>query len=269
MGFLPSLVRSSLFGKARKTAQHPILLPWEDIAQCPQFAILKDTVDVVAHPVLDEGCQNGMASLPLVVSRYRISRGFWEPTLRSTNSSSRRSRMRESVPVKSRVDGGTRTVGSGSFSFLHRGEGKFPSVGRDLPFLPKCVRIDPRVTAPTTMPVYFCPLNSFNASYLMAYVPGTRDPSPLRERSMKVLVGQAPMPTQRFPFGAEGRPESQVQSCPLGRRNVRPVGECGGQDSNLGTPTGLGPESRSIGGTGPMSGTRQAPLPDPDSEPLL
>lgn len=38
---------------------------------------------------------------------------------------------------------------------------------------------------------------------------------------MKVLAGQAHIPTPRFPFGAEGRPESQVQSCPLGRRNAR------------------------------------------------
>lgn len=86
---------------------------------------------------------------------------------------------------------------------------------------------------------------------------------------MKVLAGQAPMPTQRFQFGAEGRPESQVQSCPPSRRNAGPVGECGGQDSDLGTPMGLDPESSPVGGTGPMSGTRQAPLPDPDSEPLL
>jgi hypothetical protein len=166
----------------------------------------------------------GMASLPLVVSRYRISRGFWEPTLRSTNSSSRRSRMRESVPVKSRVDGGTRTVGSGSFSFLHRGEGTFPSVGRDLPFLPKRVRIDPRVTAPTTMPVYFCPLNAFNVSYLMASVPGTRGPRRFQERSTNVRAGQAHIPTQRFPFGAEGGAETPIQSCPLGRRNAKRPG---------------------------------------------
>ncbi len=75
---------------------------------------------------------------------------------------------------------------------------------------------------------------------------------------MKVLVDQAPMPTQRFPFGAEGRPESQVQSCPLGRRNVRPVGECGGQDSNLGTSTGLGPESSAVDRTGTQDSAHRA-----------
>ncbi len=63
---------------------------------------------------------------------------------------------------------------------------------------------------------------------------------------MKVLVGQASMPTQRFLFGAEGHSESQVQSCPLSRRNAGPVGECGGQDSNLGTPMGLGPEPSAV-----------------------